>query len=266
MSKRTHRTRQRTQSDDDSSPVEEQNSTIETAKAIKRETIRRLLNWNEIPDWQRDNEYILSGYRGELKSLSKCLNSAFTYLHNETVNIQSHWIGGLLFISIWIYHLRGVFQEHNSSIDITDEIFMTLFMTGALICLFLSGTFHMMTCHSKPVHDIFHRLDYAGIVTLTVGSFYPAVYYGFYCDSKTAAFWLALLTLSGAGTAYTVLSPTYATPEYRRTRAYLFIALGLSGALPVIQLLIKEGYSHLGQIGINWLLLSAALYIGGAVL
>jgi hypothetical protein len=25
---------------------------------------RRLYNWNEIPAWQRDNEYILTGYRG----------------------------------------------------------------------------------------------------------------------------------------------------------------------------------------------------------
>ncbi|KAG8840614.1 hypothetical protein FRB91_005886 [Serendipita sp. 411] len=266
MSKRTHRARTRNQSSSESLSFDDKHETAEIPVKAKGKAIHRLLNWNEIPEWQRDNEYIISGYRGELNSLKKCLSSAFTYLHNETVNIQSHWIGGLLFISIWIYHLRSVFRQHSASINVMDELFMALFMTGALICLFLSGAFHTMSCHSKPIHDVFHRLDYAGIVILTVGSFYPAVYYGYYCDPKMASFWLAVLTLTGASTAYIVLSPTYATPAYRRTRAYLFIALGLSGALPVLQLLITEGYSHLELIGINWLLLSAALYIGGALL
>jgi len=103
-------------------------------------------------------------------------------------------------------------------------------------------------------------------VVLTVGSFYPAVYYGFYCDMVSARFWLTVLTLAGVSAAYAVLSPTYSTPAYRRTRAYLFIALGLGGALPIIHALIVEGYDHLNNLGVNWLLASAAFYIGGALL
>ncbi len=103
-------------------------------------------------------------------------------------------------------------------------------------------------------------------MVLTVGSFYPAVYYGFFCDPHFAVLWLVLLTISGASAAYAVLSPTYSTPAYRRTRAYLFITLGLGGALPVIHLWIAEGFSHLIQTGIGWLLVSAGFYIGGAVL
>lgn len=30
----------------------------------RRRTGRRTFDWNEIPAWQRDNEYILTGYRG----------------------------------------------------------------------------------------------------------------------------------------------------------------------------------------------------------
>jgi adiponectin receptor len=103
-------------------------------------------------------------------------------------------------------------------------------------------------------------------VILTVGSFYPAVYYGFYCDPASARFWLTVLTVAGASAAYAVLSPTYSTPAYRRTRAYLFIALGLGGALPITHALIVEGYGRLRDIGVNWILASAAFYIGGALI
>ena len=103
-------------------------------------------------------------------------------------------------------------------------------------------------------------------MVLTVGSFYPAVYYGFYCDPITARFWLVLLTVAGASAAYAVLSPTYSTPAYRRTRAYLFIALGLGGALPIIHAMILEGYGRLQGLGVNWIFASAGLYIGGALL
>jgi adiponectin receptor len=109
-------------------------------------------------------------------------------------------------------------------------------------------------------------MDYSGIVVLTVGSFYPAVYYGFYCDPIAARFWLSLLTISGGAAAYAVLSPTYSTPAYRRTRTYLFIGLGLGGALPLLHAMLIEGYEHLERLGVNWLIVSAAFYIGGALL
>ncbi|PVF98860.1 HlyIII-domain-containing protein [Serendipita vermifera] len=233
---------------------------------VKHQVRRLTFSWNEIPSWQRDNEYILTGYRGELGSWKRCLKSAFTYLHNETVNIQSHWIGGVIFLCVWLAHLSQIYETHSETMNGIDITFMTFFMIGAMTCLFLSGSYHMMCSHSSPIHDIFHRLDYSGIVILTVGSFYPAVYYGFYCDEWIATFWLVLLTISGGAAAYMVLSPTYSTAAYRRTRAYLFIALGLGGALPVIHLLIVDGYEHLRQLGIHWLLASAALYIGGALI
>ena len=101
---------------------------------------------------------------------------------------------------------------------------------------------------------------------LTVGSFYPAVYYGFYCDPAPTRFWLTVLTVAGVAAAYAVLSPTYSTPAYRRARAYLFITLGLCGALPFTHAVIVKGYEHLQDIGAHWILLSAAFYIGGALI
>lgn len=38
---------------------------------------------HDVPFYQQDNRFILSGYRGELKSFKLCLGSLW-YLHNET--------------------------------------------------------------------------------------------------------------------------------------------------------------------------------------
>ena len=44
---------------------------------------RRLLSWRDIPSWQRDNEYIISGYRPVTESLWQCVRG-LGYTHNET--------------------------------------------------------------------------------------------------------------------------------------------------------------------------------------
>ena len=50
------------------------------------------------------------------------------------------------------------------------------------MCLMLSASFHTFGNHSDPVLHSFLVLDMVGIVFLIMGSFYPGVYYGFYCE------------------------------------------------------------------------------------
>jgi len=72
---------------------------------------------------------------------------------------------------------------------------------------------------------------------------------------------------SFAGAAYFVLNPKYGTPEYRGTRTAVFLALGLSALIPVTHLIFTHGLHELmTKMGINWLLYSGALYVGGALL
>lgn len=42
-----------------------------------------LYAFHELPHWQRDNHFILNGYRRELNSFKRCFSSLW-YLHNET--------------------------------------------------------------------------------------------------------------------------------------------------------------------------------------
>ncbi|KAL8732763.1 MAG: hypothetical protein Q9166_002544 [cf. Caloplaca sp. 2 TL-2023] len=56
---------------------------------------RLLLDYDQIPTWHQDNEYIRSGYRPESKSTYLCFAS-WAYIHNETANIFTHLIPAVL--------------------------------------------------------------------------------------------------------------------------------------------------------------------------
>jgi adiponectin receptor len=132
-----------------------------------------------------------------------------------------------------------------------------------------------------------------------VGSFYPCIYYGFFCEAHLQALYLSAITIVGfgwyppvcchlilpsidarlqlltffptglttSGAASIVLNPEYAKPSHRGARTAVFILLGLSAVVPVTHLAITHGLEEvLVDMGLSWLVLSGALYITGALL
>ncbi|PNP54785.1 hypothetical protein FNYG_15604 [Fusarium nygamai] len=55
----------------------------------------KTVTWRDIPDWRRDNKYILTGYRPLEDDYFQVFKS-LTFLHNETCNIHTHLIGAVL--------------------------------------------------------------------------------------------------------------------------------------------------------------------------
>jgi hypothetical protein len=60
-----------------------------TSKVLKKVESAILYAWHEIPSYQQNNHYIISGYRGELLTLKRCFQSLF-YLHNESGILSPH--------------------------------------------------------------------------------------------------------------------------------------------------------------------------------
>lgn len=59
-------------------------SGFETQKQPRMPQPPQLLEWSELPDWQKeDNSYVQTGYRVATPSFIRCLQS-WGYLHNET--------------------------------------------------------------------------------------------------------------------------------------------------------------------------------------
>ena len=142
----------------------------------------RLLKWSELPAWRQDNHFIQAYYRETSHSFLISLQS-LAYLHNETVNIYTHLVGSLAFTCISVPLYLALASRYSSAAT-GDVLAFGCFFTGAVLCLGMSGFYHLITNHSPRVNSFGNNLDYVGIVFLIVGSYAPSIYYGFYCHPE----------------------------------------------------------------------------------
>lgn len=52
----------------------------------------RVVHYSKLPEWLRDNDYLLWGHRPQLASFQMCFRSIFR-IHTETGNIWTHLVG-----------------------------------------------------------------------------------------------------------------------------------------------------------------------------
>lgn len=135
---------------------------------------------HEAPPWQRDNKYILGGYRGEMSSYLDIIRS-LTFLHNETCNVYTHLAGAILLPLIAIDTIRTLSQSQFSDVSTTDYTMFAIFFWSAECCLLFSTMYHLVGPYSYKVEKFWHRMDLFGIVIVTIGTFIPSIYYIFFC-------------------------------------------------------------------------------------
>ncbi|KAK9453112.1 hemolysin-III related-domain-containing protein [Dipodascopsis uninucleata] len=221
--------------------------------------------WDDLPAWRRDNHYIRSGYRRETFSFWGCVRS-LSYFHNESINIYSHLLGSLFFLSFIGVTLHMYLPKYPSTSSLDFLVFMAFFV-GAVLCLGMSSTYHCINCHSESVAKFGNRLDYLGIIFLIVGSFIPSIYYGLYSIPQYMPVFFGLVL--GLGTLCTIvtLRKEFATPTWRPFRALMFVIFGLSGIIPITFAGSRLGYHELSErIGLPFLIAEGALYIAGAAI
>lgn len=110
-------------------------------------------------------------------------------------------------------------------------------------------------------------MDYVGIICMILGSFYPSVYYGHYCEPHLIKFYLSLLTAFGAlAFCFTVLN-RFRTSQWRPYRAGMFIALGLSAVFPIIEAVLTHGVAKVErEMALSYCTVQGAFYIVGAII
>ncbi|KTB12245.1 Palmitoyltransferase PFA4 [Nakaseomyces glabratus] len=205
-------------------------------KLRKKTVVRKLYTWEEIPEWQKDNEHIHTGYVRETSSVMECIRSLF-YLHNETVNIYSHLIPAIAFFST-IFFNKYVVPTYSTTTMI-DYLIIDIFFLGAFSCLILSSTFHCLKSHSLRVAVFGNKLDYLGIVFLIVASMVSILYYGFHGNPWFFGIFSLITMTFGAACAVVSLKDTFRSREWRPYRAALFVIFGLSAVLPILAGLFK---------------------------
>lgn len=232
---------------------------------VPPKVVKKLLHWDELPHWQRDNHNIHTGYRPASSSFLVSFRS-LGYFHNETVNIYSHLLPGLIAVPAAYLLYHSLAPRYQTAAD-SDIAAFCCFFAGAAFCLGMSAIYHTISNHSPAVARIGNSLDYIGIVGLIVGSFVPSVFYGFYCVPDLQwRYWTMICTI-GVGCICVSILPFFRTPAWRPFRAFMFVGMGLSAVFPVLHGLHLFGFERMQQqIGLSWLLLQGFLYILGAAI
>lgn len=224
----------------------------------------RVIPHDVLPDWLKDNDFLLHGHRPPMPSFRACFKSIFR-IHTETGNIWTHLLGCVFFLCLGIFYM---FRPNISFVaPLQEKVVFGLFFLGAILCLSFSWLFHTVYCHSEGVSRLFSKLDYSGIALLIMGSFVPWLYYSFYCNPQPCFIYLIVICVLGIAAIIVSQWDMFATPQYRGVRAGVFLGLGLSGIIPTFHYVISEGFLKAATIGqIGWLMLMASLYITGAAL
>ncbi|XP_061219081.1 adiponectin receptor protein 1 isoform X1 [Neopsephotus bourkii] len=176
----------------------------------------RVIPYDVLPDWLKDNDYLLHGHRPPMPSFRACFKSIFR-IHTETGNIWTHLLGFVLFLCLGI--LTMLRPNMYFMAPLQEKVVFGMFFLGAVLCLSFSWLFHTVYCHSEKVSRTFSKLDYSGIALLIMGSFVPWLYYSFYCSPQPRLIYLSIVCVLGISAIIVAQWDRFATPKHRQTRA-----------------------------------------------
>lgn len=219
--------------------------------------------FEDIPEWLQDNPYIHSGYRRPLYSTASCVQSC-TVLHNETLNIWTHLVPAIVLAVFQIYVQAKITQHYPEATNL-DRIVIGANVFAAIVTFGLSASYHTLISHSPSVSSLWLRIDYVGILTLILGSFFSGIYVGFYClPTPRTIYWTMITSLSFA-TAILVLHPRFEGHKYRTLKTYAFVATALTGFAPIGHGLYLYGWEEMWvRSGMPYYFLEGAIYAAGA--
>ncbi|GAB1524423.1 hemolysin-III channel protein [Rhizoctonia solani] len=161
---------------------------------------KRLIRYRDLPEQWRNNEFVWEGYRFIPGARWTTLVFSMFQLHNETVNIQTHFVPLLAILSVIPVPWTSLFTQHSilsgfptiSQFDISsfgftpfptspaDPLPKFLFLLAAGACLTCSTIWHTLAgCSDFWLLEAGARIDYVGIGWLISASVSGVMYYGY---------------------------------------------------------------------------------------
>jgi len=194
-------------------------------------------NYELLPAWLQENKFLRTGHRPPIPSFASCFKSIFS-LHTETGNIWTHMYGAIAFIGVSAWFLT----RSEAVIPLADKCIFGMFFFGAILCLGLSCVFHTVSCHSPRVERFFLKTT-------------PMVIY------------ISIYVILGIAMMIVTFWEQFEVPKFRLLRAGIFMAMGLSGVIPVMHVFYAEGWLYMvDEEYYRWLLLMSFLYLAGGTI
>lgn len=240
----------------------------------QKSTEIKIVNWDNLSEWQKDNEFIFDGYVKETNSVLRCVKS-LKLMHNESINIWTHLVPSVIYLCLLIGFTDFVLEkklveilgvDHNL-MDTIDYVMVNIFFLGAFLCLFCSSCFHCFKQHSESVSVIWSKADYMGIIILISTSIISLLYYGFYDHLFLCKFFTIVTAIFGATCGVFVLNDKFNHKDWKIVRASFFILFAASGILPIITGCFVFGVENsVKRVQLLYVFLEAVSYIVGAVI
>jgi adiponectin receptor len=145
------------------------------------------------------------------------------------MNIWSHLIGFICVVVVGIQISADFFSNTDNFYHV---VALETYIACASICLLLSSIYHWFGCLSEDHHDNLLKMDLTGVALLIAGSFFAAVYYGFYCTPSDQIIHLCLTGL----VLVIGLSAPWIEFEIggRCIRPFIFMSLVVLGLVPFV--------------------------------
>ncbi|KAF4489136.1 ADIPOR-like receptor [Colletotrichum fructicola] len=230
------------------------------AEALEKQTIASaLLRWEELPEWQQcGSEHIKTGYRTACFSVWECFHS-WTYVHNETINIYSHIIGAILFISLPFLIFGNPISPRWTTASTSDIVVCSIYASGVTVCFVLSTAFHTFMSHSEPYYLAGIKADFHGVLALMWSSTAPLAHYTFPCSPRTRDAYVLLTGTLAALCAAATTRPNLGAVHLGHHRAALFATFGAAAfVLPIGHGALVFGAGvEWARVGGPWILATA---------
>lgn len=224
--------------------------------------LNNLYKYDDLPEWYKDNEYVVDNYRPWDRSYKYYLKSIFK-IHNETANIWTH-LTGCIFYILFIYIYNFIYFDYLSDIyNTTNAIITNIYLVTAFICFLFSTIMHTIHPKSNRICNNSCTIDYIGITILISGSYSPFIYYLFYCDKTLEKIYIIVInSLAIINIAICFLSFMY-NSKYFRYKALVYIIYILFILVPLFNKYIKDGFTFKKEIlyDIKYYFLSLLVYI-----
>ena len=183
--------------------------------------------------------HFISGLEHEFHSTKAAIYGSLTKLISE---IKEHPLCDTFESTIYkalheiLLRLDENEAKFNAEVQIVKRWPLLVFLLSAIICLVLSSVCHLFGAHSKETKKLVNSLDYAGISILIPCSFFPPIYYIFFCYDYLVYAYLSTISVSSLLVLYVSFSQEFQKPHYRWFRGSLFLTLGLFGIVPTVHI------------------------------
>jgi len=181
-----------------------------------------------VGDWEKEVIYVIES--------QSALLSSYEIKEIISQKIEEYRLFVIQKIDMRDYVFFGLQSDFTNPEHYLSRWPIYVFVVSAMICLFCSSFYHLFCAHSYKVYKFSSTLDYAGISILIAGSFYPVIYYIYYCHEELVIAYLVGISVCALLVFFSSFTPCFSKPKWRWLRGTTFLMLGLLGLIPCLNL------------------------------